>query len=77
MNSMIVCQYRRENEMDGHLLPTGLLMKIKTKTCTEINQTLSLMIVWATSVIQISLSKVSKITKLSIFKMHVFSIFNM
>lgn len=29
MHSMTVCQYRRENEMGGHLLPTGLLMKTK------------------------------------------------
>jgi hypothetical protein len=29
MNNKIVCQYRRENEMDGHLLPTGLLFVLE------------------------------------------------
>lgn len=32
MNNMTVCQYKRENEMDGHLLPTGLLIKSQMKT---------------------------------------------
>lgn len=28
---MTVCQYKRENEMDGHLLPTGSLIKSQMK----------------------------------------------
>lgn len=32
MNNMMVCQYKRENETDGHLLPTGLLRKSEMKT---------------------------------------------
>lgn len=27
MSNTIVCQYKIENEMDGHLLPTGSLIK--------------------------------------------------
>ena len=32
MNNTPVCQYKRENEMDGHLLPIGLLIKSQMKT---------------------------------------------
>lgn len=31
MSNMTACQYKKDNEMDGHLLPTGLLMKSQMK----------------------------------------------
>lgn len=31
MNKMTACQYKRESEMDGDLLPIGLLMKSKIR----------------------------------------------
>lgn len=37
MNNMTACQYKRESEMVGHLLPTGFLMKSKIRQESNIH----------------------------------------
>lgn len=37
MNNMTACQYKRESEMVGHLLPTGFLIKIKIRQESNIH----------------------------------------